>query len=99
MMAAPLRMPALVIPYPEIDPVLLHLGPFDLRWYALGYIVGMLAGWVYARRLVANAKLWLKPPGVPAALDDLLIWVAVGVVGGGRLGQVLLYEPAYYFAN
>ena len=92
-------MPILVIPYPEIDPVLLHLGPFDLRWYALGYIVGMLIGWRYARSLVANAKLWLKPPGVPDLLDDLLIWVAIGVVVGGRLGQVLLYEPDRYFAD
>jgi phosphatidylglycerol---prolipoprotein diacylglyceryl transferase len=92
-------MPILVIPYPEIDPVLLHIGPFDLRWYALGYIVGMLIGWRYARALVANAGLWLKPPGVPDLLEDLLIWVAVGVVVGGRLGQVLLYEPGRYFAD
>ena len=92
-------MPLLVIPYPEIDPVLLHIGPFDLRWYALGYIVGMLIGWRYARSLVANARLWLTPPGVPDLLDDLLVWVAIGVVVGGRLGQVLLYEPERYFAD
>ena len=42
-------MPFLVIPFPHIDPVLVHIGPFAIRWYALAYIVGILLGWVYAR--------------------------------------------------
>ena len=42
-------MPLFVIPYPQFDPVLLQLGPFAIRWYALAYIVGILLGWVYAR--------------------------------------------------
>jgi phosphatidylglycerol---prolipoprotein diacylglyceryl transferase len=92
-------MPIFLITFPNIDPVLLQLGPFAIRWYALGYIIGLLLGWAYARRLVANAALWLRPPGPPEALGDLVIWVAIGVVVGGRLGQVLLYEPSYYFAN
>jgi phosphatidylglycerol:prolipoprotein diacylglycerol transferase len=99
MMPEPLHLPVFVIPFPDIDPVLIHFGPFGIRWYALGYIVGILVGWRYARRLVANTALWRRPPGSPAALDELLIWVAVGVAVGGRLGQVLLYEPSYYFAN
>ncbi len=98
-MVGSLHMPLLVIPYPEIDPVLVHIGPFDLRWYALGYIVGMLIGWRYARRRGRQSQAMADAAGVPDALDDLLIWAAVGIVIGGRLGQVLLYEPSFYFAN
>ncbi|CAM5770461.1 prolipoprotein diacylglyceryl transferase [Labrys miyagiensis] len=70
-----------------------------LRWYAMGYILGLLGGWWYGRRLIANKALWTVQPGIPVQLDDLLIWVMIGVVAGGRLGQVFLYEPSYYFAN
>src|SRR5580704_4382227 len=87
---------AIVVPY--IDPVLIQLGPLAIRWYALAYIFGLLGGWYYARRLVGNGRLWALQPGTPVQLDDLLIWVTLGVVIGGRLGQVLLYDPSYYFA-
>lgn len=85
--------------FPDFDPVLIQIGPLAIRWYALSYIFGLLLGWWYARRLVANSKLWLRQPGTTVQLDDLLIWVTLGVVIGGRLGQVLLYEPSYYLAN
>ena len=49
-------MPLFVIPFPAFDPVLVHLGPFAIRWYALAYIVGILLGWVYARVLIRNEK-------------------------------------------
>jgi phosphatidylglycerol:prolipoprotein diacylglycerol transferase len=88
---------AIVVPY--IDPVLIQLGPLAIRWYALAYIFGLLGGWYYARRLVGNGRLWAIQPGTPVQLDDLLVWVTLGVVIGGRLGQVLLYDPSYYFAN
>jgi len=54
-------MPWLLIPYPQIDPVLIHLGPFAVRWYALAYIVGILLGWLYARRLIRNESHWAGP--------------------------------------
>jgi phosphatidylglycerol---prolipoprotein diacylglyceryl transferase len=89
----------------EYGPFVLHVNALQIgflppiRWYALGYIFGLLGGWWYARRLVANVRLWTVQPGKPAQIDDLLIWVTVGVVLGGRLGQVLLYAPGYYFAH
>ena len=52
------RMPLHLIPYPRFDPVLVHLGPLAIRWYALAYIVGILAGWVYARAIIRNDRLW-----------------------------------------
>ena len=50
--------PFFAIPYPIIDPVLLQIGPIEIRWYALSYIFGILLGWFYARRIVANDALW-----------------------------------------
>jgi len=87
-----------VLPYPAIDPVALHLGPLSVRWYGLAYVAGLLLGWLYMKRLVANERLWAggKSPFPPALTDDLFLWVAAGVVVGGRLGHVLLYEPGYY---
>jgi phosphatidylglycerol:prolipoprotein diacylglycerol transferase len=84
---------------PEFDPVAFSLGPLVIRWYALAYIFGLVAGWAYARRLAASTRLWggLRQPG-PAELDDLLVFAALGVVIGGRLGFVLFYNPGYYLA-
>ncbi len=85
---------------PDIDPVALHIGPLVIRWYALAYIGGLLIGWFYARRLAAEARLWgaLRAPN-PAEIDDLLVYAALGVVVGGRLGFVLFYRPEFYFSN
>ena len=51
-------MPPLVLPFPAIDPVLIQIGPFALRWYALAYIVGILLGWMYARAITRRDSLW-----------------------------------------
>ena len=85
----------LVLPYPDIDPIALALGPVAIRWYSLAYIVGLVAGWRYCRRLAA------RPPKAvdPLAIDDFLLWATLGVVLGGRLGYVLFYKPAFYLAN
>ena len=91
-------MSPIVIPYPAIDPVALHLGPLSIKWYGLAYVAGLLLGWIYMKRLVANARLWRdgKSPFAATLADDLFIWVALGVVAGGRLGHILLYEPLLY---
>ena len=93
-------MPTLAIPYPAIDPVLIEIGPFAIRWYALAYIAGILIGWWYARRLAANTDIWgrVKPPSL-RDIDDFVVWTTIGIVAGGRLGYVLFYKPAYYAAN
>jgi len=93
-------MPILLLPYPVIDPVLVHLGPLAIRWYALAYISGLIAGWVLIRRIVADDRYWRGAPRPSAeSIDDLLVYCALGVVIGGRLGQVLFYDPGYYFAH
>ena len=93
-------MPVLLLPYPVIDPVLLHLGPLSIRWYALAYIAGLVAGWALIRHIVADDRYWRGAPRPSAeSIDDLLVYCALGVVIGGRLGQVLFYDPGYYFAH
>jgi phosphatidylglycerol:prolipoprotein diacylglycerol transferase len=80
--------------YPNIDPVAIHIGPLPIRWYSLGYIVGIGLGWLYATRLLANQRLWpAKAPLTRPELDDVIFWVAIGVIAGGRLGYLLFYEP------
>ncbi|MCW8843017.1 MAG: prolipoprotein diacylglyceryl transferase [Rhodobacteraceae bacterium] len=72
-----------------------------LRWYALAYIVGIIIGWRLIVMALRRPKLW-RAPGAPMDArqsEDLLTWVILGVILGGRLGYVLFYKPAYYLAN
>jgi phosphatidylglycerol---prolipoprotein diacylglyceryl transferase len=90
-------MPPLALPFPAIDPVLIQIGPFALRWYALAYIVGILAGWLYARALIRREHLWGGPAPMTAVdFDDFILWVTLGVILGGRIGYVLFYNPAHF---
>jgi phosphatidylglycerol:prolipoprotein diacylglycerol transferase len=80
--------------FPEFDPVLIHLGPIAIRWYALAYIAGILLGWRYGVSLIRNLRLWRgsKPGMTVLQLDDLILWITLGVILGGRLGYVLFYD-------
>jgi len=88
------------IPFPEFDPVALHLGPLVIRWYALAYLVGFLGGWWYCTDL-ARRRLTRQPDARPTPddLSDFLVWVIIGVILGGRLGNVFFYYPDYYLQN
>ena len=96
-----LMLPLAALPFPDIDPVIVQIGPLAIHWYGVGYVVGILFAWWYAKRLVTNPRLW--PEGVkpmrPEDLDDFLVWAAVGVVLGGRVGYILFYDLARYLAN
>jgi phosphatidylglycerol:prolipoprotein diacylglycerol transferase len=97
----PRIMPFVVIPFPTIDPVLVEVGPFAIRWYALAYIVGILLGWWYAKRLVSTPSLW-GPAGAPmnpADIDDFVVYAALGIILGGRVGYVLFYDLPRFAAN
>ena len=84
-----------VVAFPAIDPVAVEIGPVAIRWYALAYLAGLVLGWRLARRLAAAAPPVMRPERV----DDLLAWMVLGVVVGGRLGYVLFYRPGYYLAH
>lgn len=87
--------------YPNIDPTAFSIGPVDVKWYGLAYMAGLLLGWFYVRRLVETPRLWKNdtPPLGVERTDDLLLYMTFAVIVGGRLGQVLLYEPEYYFSH
>jgi phosphatidylglycerol:prolipoprotein diacylglycerol transferase len=93
-------MPYFVLPFPAFDPVLVQLGPFAIRWYALAYIFGILLGWLYARALIDADRLWGgKAPMEVIDFDDFVLWVTLGIILGGRLGYVLFYNPAHFAAH
>lgn len=86
------------MPFPEFDPVLIHLGPLPIRWYALAYVAGIVLGWWYASRLAKTERLWVggKSPVTGPQLDDLVLWITFGVILGGRFGYALFYKPAMF---
>lgn len=88
------------LPFPLIDPVLVRLGPLQVHWYGIAYIAGLVAGWALMRRVLARAAWWGgRPRPDPAIVDDLLVYCAIGVIVGGRLGNALFYDPAPYLAD
>ena len=93
-----------VLPFPDIDPTLVSfqlLGvTFAIRWYALAYVAGLLLGWRYVAGLCRRPALWGgSAPMPPEKTDDLLTWMVLAVILGGRLGYVLFYQPGYFLAN
>jgi phosphatidylglycerol:prolipoprotein diacylglycerol transferase len=90
-------MPLYALPFPVIDPVLISIGPFAVRWYALSYIAGILLGWLYARAIIRNARLWGGTPAMTVGdFDDFILWVTLGIIVGGRAGYVLFYNLPYF---
>lgn len=83
------------IPYPEIDPVFLHLDPLQFRWYGLMYLIGLTLAYFI---IVARAKEQRLPLDKDQVYD-MIVYAAVGVFAGGRLGYVLFYNLSYYMEN
>ncbi|MBV1867800.1 MAG: prolipoprotein diacylglyceryl transferase [Marinosulfonomonas sp.] len=98
-------MHALAIPFPNIGPDIfsIDLGwfTFTLRWYALAYIAGILIGWRLILRALKQPQLWRNDtaPMTAVQMDDLLTWIILGIILGGRLGFVVFYQPAYYLSH
>jgi phosphatidylglycerol:prolipoprotein diacylglycerol transferase len=87
----------LLIAFPVFDPVAIAIGPIVIRWYALAYIFGIVLGWLYARSMVKNERLWDGPAPISLVqLDDFILWVTVGIILGGRSGYVLFYNFAFF---
>src|SRR5882757_5622016 len=90
-------MPFLTIAFPVFDPIAIAIGPIAIRWYALAYIGGIVLGWLYARALIKNERLWGGPaPITLLQMDDFILWVTVGIILGGRTGYVLFYNLAFF---
>lgn len=93
------------IPFPDISPEIFSISlfgmEFALRWYALAYIAGIVIGWRLVVAAVKRPALWRdnQPVMNPAQVEELLTWVILGVILGGRLGFVLFYNPSYYLSH
>lgn len=82
------------MPFPQIDPIALQIGPFAIHWYGLAYVAGILGWWRYSLWLTKEFPLVKRQ-----IIDDYLVWAVIGVVVGGRLGYVLFYNPWKYIEN
>lgn len=89
------------MPFPDFDPVLVHIGPFALRWYALAYVAGIVLAWLYAVKLIKTPSIWRggQPPATQAQIDDLILWVTLGIILGGRIGYILFYRPDLFWTD
>jgi len=94
-----------VLSFPDLSPELFSITVFGfefaLRWYALAYIAGILIAWRLGVMAVRRAHLWPTdtPPMTPTQIEDLLSWIILGVILGGRLGFVAFYQPTYYLQH
>jgi phosphatidylglycerol---prolipoprotein diacylglyceryl transferase len=94
-------MLALTIAYPNIDPVAFSFGPVSIKWYGLAYSAGLIIAWLTIRKLLQTSRLWPggRAPFAADLADNLVLYVIIGTVLGGRLGQVLLYDLNFYTSN
>lgn len=88
----------MALTFPNFDPVAVAVGPLQIRWYALAYLAGILLGWFYAVHIVKKDEGKGVRPN-RADIDDYIPFAVLGIILGGRLGYVLFYQPAHYFAN
>ncbi len=81
--------------YPEISPIIFQIGPFALRWYSLAYLLGILFGWWLAAKRIQKYQI----PLTKNNLEDIVFYVTLGIILGGRLGYVLAYSNGQFGQN
>ena len=77
----------------NFDPVAIKILAFEIRWYSLSYIFGILVGWYYCK------KFLIKDNKIFNLFDDVIFYIIIGIILGGRLGYIILYNPSYYINN
>lgn len=87
--------------FPNINPIAFSIGPFHIHWYGLGYLFGISLAFLYSKRLINNDALWKNKKSALnyQQLSDFILWATLGIIIGGRLGDVLLWEPSYYLQH
>ncbi len=83
------------INFPNIDPVFFSIGPLEIRYYGLAYVLGILLAWIYVSFLIKKFKLNITKKD----LDDFVTYSIIGIIIGGRLGYVLFYDPLRYLKD
>ena len=90
----------LALTFPVFNPVAVSFGPIVIRWYALAYIGGIVLGWIYARALIRNERLWGgHSPITLIEMDDFILWVTLGIILGGRTGYILFYNLDHFLQH
>lgn len=82
-----------MIIFPNINPVIISIGPLAISWYSLSYVIGILIGLTLSKKIVTKFSINISHKD----LDDFVLWAIVGIIVGGRLCYVLLYDPVKYF--
>jgi phosphatidylglycerol:prolipoprotein diacylglycerol transferase len=92
---------ALAVAFPNIDPIAFSIGSISVHWYGIAYVVGIMLGWTYAKRIASNHRLWPynQSPITKDQLDDFILWAALGIVAGGRIGYIFFYDLNAVIAN
>ena len=83
----------------NLNPVLIDLGIIKIHWYSLAYIFGILIGWWYGRFLIKKKVRFINQKNYIKNFDDLISYIIIGVIIGGRLGYVIFYNPSYFIEN
>ena len=83
----------------DFDPVLIDFGFLQIRWYSLAYIFGILAGWWYGKIIIRKQIAESDQNNYIENFDDLIVYIIIGVIVGGRIGYVVFYDPIFYIKN
>lgn len=83
------------IAYPDISPIIFSIGPLAIRWYSLAYLIGIVSAWLLISKNIKKYKL----PITKANLEDLVFYVTLGIILGGRIGYVLFYGTDTFLKN
>ena len=83
----------------NLDPFVFDFGFFAVRWYSLAYILGILIGWWYGKKIISNIPERSKENFITNDFDDLIAYLIISMIIGGRIGYVIFYNPIYYYNN
>ena len=85
----------------NFNPVFIDFGFFQIKWYSLAYIIGIISGWVYAKKIIKSSEVnnFIFRTINTSEFDDLIIYLIIGIILGGRLGYIILYDFQYYSQN
>ena len=85
----------------NFNPVFVDFGLFQIKWYSLAYIIGIILGWSYANKIIKRSELnnYNYRAIKTSEFDDLVFYLIIGIILGGRLGYIILYDFEYYSQN
>ena len=83
----------------NLDPVLLNIGLISIRWYSLAYIFGIVIGWWYGKKIIIKRFQVNEDKSLSSKFDDIITYIIIGIIIGGRLGYIIFYNFDFYIQN